>query len=155
MKKIILMSFIGLMLTLQGCSDDGISPEDEVRQFIENGIQAAENRNSGDLSDMLFDFYTDQNGYDKKKLVNLLRAYFFRHKNIHLFSRIRDVRMLTDREAEVVMHVAMAGQVISDVTALASLRADLYRFELDLVKEGDDWLLRSAKWKRAQMNDMN
>ncbi len=154
-KNIFLICFTALFFSLMGCSDDELSREDQVRQFIGNGIQAAESRNTGDISDMLAGTYRDQKGYDKKNLLNLLRAYFFRHKNIHLFTKIRDIRFITDTEAEVIMHVAMAGQVIADVSALASLRANIYRFELDLVKPDDDWLLRSAKWKPAKMHDMN
>jgi hypothetical protein len=46
----------------------------------------------------------------------------------------------------------MAGTAISDVNALASLRAQVYSFELQLVKQGD-WLLRHAIWGPADMSD--
>ncbi len=155
LKTILVSSFIPLLLLLQGCSNDTLSAEDEVRKYIKDGIQAAENRSSGDLSDMIYDYYADRSGYDKKKLVNLLRAYFFRHKNIHLFTKIRDIRFLTPQEARVTLHVAMAGQVIADLSALASLRATLYKFELDLLKSDGAWQLRGANWEPAQLNDMN
>ncbi len=155
LKKILLICFPVLMLSLVGCSSDELSREDQVRQFIDNGIQAAENRNTGEISDMLDLSYTDQKGYNKKNLLQLLRAYFFRHKNIHLFSKIREIRFITDNEAEITMYVAMGGQVIADLSALASLRADLYRFELDLVKADGDWLLRSAKWQPAKMHEIH
>jgi hypothetical protein len=80
----------------------------------------------------------------------LLRAYFFRHKSLHLFVRTDSIEMLSANQASVSLHVAMAGTVISDVSALTSLSARIYRFELQLVKQGD-WLLRHASWEPASI----
>jgi len=51
------------------------------------------------------------------------------------------------------LHVAMAGTVISDVNALSSLSARVYRFELQLVKQ-EEWLLRYASWAPASIGDL-
>jgi hypothetical protein len=77
-----------------------------------------------------------------------------RHKNIHLFTRIDEIELLTENEAIVRLHVAMAGRVISDVDALSALRAQIYRFELQLARQGD-WLLRQAAWTPASIGDIN
>ncbi|MCP4765590.1 MAG: hypothetical protein GY875_04900 [Gammaproteobacteria bacterium] len=152
-------SFFGLglliaaALLLQACSDSANSPEDEIRQFIEAGVQAGENRSVGDLSELIHPDYGDQNGYNRRQLGKLLQAYFFRHKSIHLFTRIDEIELLTDNEASVRLHVAMAGTVISDVNALSSLSARIYRFELQLFKQGE-WLLRHASWAAASIADL-
>jgi len=104
---------------VQACSDSARSPEDEIRQFIEAGVEAGENRSADDLSELIHPDYSDQNGYNRKQLGKLLRVYFFRHKSIHLFTRIDEIELLTDNEASVRLHVAMAGTVISDVNALS------------------------------------
>ena len=96
--------------------------------------------------------YRDPKGYNKKQLANLLGAYFFRHKNIYLFTKIDAIELLTENEAVVRLHVAMAGSVIADTDALAGLRARLYQFELQLVKQ-DNWLLRQALWMPAKLGD--
>ena len=138
-----------MLLLIPACSDDG-SPEDQIRRFIDIGVQAAEARSVDDLSELLHGNFIDQQGHNDKQLARLLRAYFFRHKNIHLFSRIDNIEMLSANQASVSLYVAMASSVISDVSALSSLSARIYRFELQLIKQ-DDWLLRHASWEPASI----
>lgn len=139
---------LGLLLA-QGCSDDG-SPEDRIRRLIDSAVQAAEDRNLDGLSDFMHPDFIDQQGNNRQQLARLLRAYFFRHKKIHLFTRIDSIEMLSANHASVSLHVAMAGTVIPDVNALSSLSASIYRFELQLIKQ-DDWLLRHASWEPANI----
>ena len=138
-----------ILLLVQACSDDG-SPEDQIRLLIDNAVQAAEDRSVGSLGDLMHTDFIDQQGNNRQQLAKLLRLYFFRHKNIHLFTRMDSIEMLSANQASVSLHVAMAGTVISDVNALSSLSARIYRFELQLVKQ-DDWLLRHANWEPASI----
>ena len=149
-KAVFVFSFCLLFLA---CTSKPTTPEDEIRLYLKKGVEAAEDRDHGDLTDLIDDGYLDKRGMDKSQLSTLLRAYFFRHKNIYLFTKIRDISFPADNEAEVTLHVAMTGSVISDVSALASLRARMYRFELQLIKQ-EEWFLRSAKWQIANMDDM-
>lgn len=142
-----------LLAILLGACTGVDSPEAEIREFIADALEAAEERESSDLASMIHDDYQDRKGYSKKQLGSLLRAYFFRHKNIHLFSKIGDIELLAENEAQVSMHVAMAGSIIADVDALSALRARIYAFELTLVKQ-DEWLLRHASWRPASVADL-
>ena len=139
-----------ILLLALGCSDDG-STEDQIRQWIDSAVQAAENRSVDDLGELMHTGFIDQKGNNRKQLAKLLRVYFFRHKNIHLFTRIDSIEMLSNNQASVNLHVAMAGTVISDVSALSSLSARIYRFELQLIKR-DDWLLRHASWEPSSLS---
>ncbi len=138
---------------LNACSNESISPEDEIKQYIATGKLAAENRNHNDLANLISDQYKDQRNWDKKKIQNIARAYFFTHKNIHLFTKIDSIDFQDKNHAFVVIHVAMAGTAISDLNAISQLRARIYQFDLQLVKN-KKWLLQQAKWKRAQLKDM-
>ena len=138
-----------ILLLAQACSDDD-STEDQIRHLIENAVEAAEDRRLDGLSDLMHSDFIDQRGNNRQQLAKLLRVYFFRHKSIHLFTRIDSIEMLTANQASVSLHVAMAGTVISDVNALSSLSARIYRFELQLIKQ-DDWLLRHASWEPASI----
>ena len=144
---------ISVLLLLGACSSDEVSPEAEIRQFIERGVEAAEQRSVGDLGDLVHPDYRDQKGYNREQLGKLLRVYFLRHRDIHLFTRIDSIQLLAENRAEVNLHVAMAGSVISDITALRGLRAQIYRFELQLVKR-DQWLLQHANWAPASLSDL-
>lgn len=141
------------VLLLQACSETANPPEEQIRQFIKSGVEAAENRSPDDLSDLIHGNYLDQKGYNKQRLGGLLKAYFFRHKDIYLFTKIEEINLLAENQATVLLYVAMAGSVISDVDAIAAIRARIYQFELQLIKE-DDWLLHHATWKPARALDL-
>ncbi len=145
------LCLIWIVFQVSGCSDESMSPDEEIRQFVKSGVAAAENRSLGDLLELIDNGYLDQNGYKKKQMTGLLRIYFARHSNIHLFTRVIRVELLGKNQAEVQLHVAMAGSVISDVDALSALHAQFYRFNLQLVKQ-EKWLLRSASWAPASID---
>jgi len=145
--RIILLSLV--LLLIQACSEES-SPEEQIRHFIDSAVQAAEARSVDDLGELLHANFVDQRGHNGKQSARLLRAYFLRHKNIHLFSRIDTIEMLSANQASVSLYVAMASTVISDVNALSSLSARIFRFELQLVRQ-DDWLLRHASWEPANI----
>lgn len=141
------------LLFLFACAEKEITPEDQLRQYIESGKRAAENRSHSDLGELIANDYRDHKKMDKHQLVKLLRAYFFKHRNIYLFTKIKSIDLQKNNRAKVVLHVAMAGQVIANIDTLASLRAKVYRFELLLIKE-DAWLLEQAIWERSSLKEM-
>ena len=138
---------------LQACSNSKTSSEDQIREFIKTGVESAENRDFDSLKEQLHDNYLDQKGYNKKQLGTLLRAYIFRHKDIYLFTKIDEIELLSDNEAVVRLYVAMAGSVISDVDALSTRRAQIYEFNLQLIKDSH-WLLHHASWQPASIVDV-
>lgn len=143
-----------LLLFVSSCSEKTGSPEDEIRQFIATGIEAAESRNSSDLGDMIQDNYQDSRGYNKNQLIGLMRIYFLRNKSIYLFSKIKEIQITGRSSAKVKLFVAMAGQEISDITLLSNYRASIYRFDLQLIKPAHEWLLQQASWSPASALDM-
>ncbi len=153
MKQPYFLACLITIVLLQACSDTELSPEDEIHQYIESGVEAAEARSAGDLVDLIHSSYRDPRGHNRTQLGKLVKLYFFRHKNIHLFTKINEIDFLTPNEAQVTLHVAMAGNVITDASMLSSLRARIYRFELLLIKH-ESWLLQQAKWQPAGVGDM-
>lgn len=152
-KKILGFGILWVIFLLYACTDDGLSKEEEIKQFIEAGIEAAENRSARDLSKLIDENYLDDRKFNKKQLTTLVQVYFFRHKNIFLFTKIDEIEFFTDNEALVTLYVAMAGSVISSTNVLTSLRAKTYKFELELIKQ-DKWLLQRAKWQSISVSDM-
>jgi len=152
-EKIQLISVLCISFCLYACSDNKETREDQVRQYIAAGIKVSENRSHSDFADLIHKDYRDHKGLDKPQLINMVRGYFFRHKNLHLFSKIDDIVFQADNKAFVTLHIAMAGNVISDASVLESLRARIYKFELQLIKD-DEWLLQQAKWQIASVKDM-
>ena len=143
-----------LLLSLTACGGDESSPEEQVRRYIAEGETAAEGRELKRLRELIAENYTDQAKRTRRDLVRLMGGYFFRHKSIHLFTRLASLQIKDEKQAGVVLYVAMAGSPISGTEQLISLRADLHRFELELGKgEDDQWRLLSAHWRRATPDD--
>lgn len=142
-----------MTLLLNACTNERLSREDEIELMIATAIEAAEDRSSSELSELVDEAYLDQKGFNKIQLIKLVRLYFFRHKNIYLLSKLGTIDFPAENEATVTLHVAMAASAISNITALTSLRASMHRFDLELIKQ-ESWLLRSATWRPASIGDM-
>ncbi|MDH5388725.1 MAG: hypothetical protein OEY06_09765 [Gammaproteobacteria bacterium] len=152
-KKLTVLNLFCALFFLYACSGDEVSKEDQVRQVIESAKLAAENRSPKDVAVLIDGLYSDDKAHDKKKLISIVSAYFYMHKNIHLFTKIDEIVFPEDDKAIATVYVAMAGSVISDTSVLTSLRAKIYKFELQLIKK-EEWLLKQAKWERSSFKDM-
>ncbi len=152
------------VLILAACSADPGSPEAQVRALISRAEGAAQSKDIGTLKRLISERYSDERGQDRQALAGLLTYYFLRHQTIHLFTRVQTVefseperanRVSTDPgSARTSVLVAMAGTPILVVDDLARLRADLYRFDFDLVREDDgEWRVARAAWSRATPGD--
>lgn len=135
------------------CSDESTTPEDEIKLYIETAKIAVESRSHSDLADLVHIQYHDHNNHDIKKLTAIARAYFFTHKNIHLLTKIDSINFQNENSAFVVLHMAMSGSDINDLNSLSSLRARVYKFELQLIKD-KQWLLQQARWTLADIKDI-
>ena len=60
-----------------------------------------------------------------------------------LVTHIDELNVIGDSAAELVLKVGMAG---TDEDALLGFNADAYRFEMELERDGDEWLLIAARW---------
>ena len=58
-----------------------------------------------------------------------------------------------EQRAQVIFAVAMAGTPIESTESLIGLKADMHRFELNMVENDGDWLVKSAEWRRAKPDD--
>ncbi|MBK8507459.1 MAG: hypothetical protein V9G63_12830 [Candidatus Competibacter sp.] len=145
--------WLTVALALVGCSRPS-SPETEIRDMIAKAVAAAEERNVRDLRGMIADDYADRRGLDRKSLENLLRLQVLRQQSLHLFARVRRIEFPEPDRALASVAAAMAGRPVHDAGALVNLNADLYRFELELVRYGrDDWRVRQADWEPARLDD--
>jgi hypothetical protein len=140
------MRYLTLILTiliLSACgSEDANDPEAEVREWVTRGESAAEEKDRGELLDLISESYADSRGNDRDGLGDILRVYFFRQDSIALLTSIDEITFYDDTAAQVLLTVGMAG---TNSGALG-FRADAYQFELELQKQEDDWILIGARW---------
>ena len=129
-------------LLLAACGEPPTAPEEELRAWVEAGVEAAENKQRRALVGMMSSAYTDSRGNERDDVDKLLRAYFFRQDRIALLPRIEDITVYDDTAAKIVMTVGMAGT--ND--GVLGFSADAYRFAFELEKDADEWRLISARW---------
>lgn len=143
---------LALALAVAACGGPEQPPEARIKTLIAEGEQAAESRDISMLSGLVSDDYQDQRGYDRRTVLRIAQGTFLRNREIHLLTLVRNLQV-DDAAASARVLVAMAGRPIESVEALINIRADLMRFDVELVREGGDWLVRSADWRRAELND--
>jgi hypothetical protein len=139
---------LGILLA---CAPEPQFPEDEDRALLAE--IAVEERDLNTLKGFVSDDYADERGDDKRAIHAILAYHFLRNRSVHLLTRVQSVTVLAPERAQATLLVAMAGRRIQSAEQLVGLRADLFRFEFALVREGRDWRVESAAWRRAERND--
>ena len=106
------------------------------------GQERAEDKDRRGLVDMISPTYTDGRGNSRDDISDMFRFYFLRTNSVALITKIDELNVYGDDAGEVVLTVGMAGT--HDGTF--GFSADAYRFEMELERQGGDWLLTSARW---------
>jgi hypothetical protein len=127
---------------LVACGQPASAPEEELRAWVAEGMEAAKNKERRQLVDMISASYADARGNERGDIENLLRVYFFRMSNIQLLSTIEEITVYDDTAAKILMTIGMAGTH----DGVLGFSADAYRFELELEKDSDEWQLIAARW---------
>jgi len=124
------------------CSEPATGPEEQLRQWVSQGAAAAEAKERRELVNMISPAYADTRDNERADIENMLRVYFFRQNNVKLLTSIEAIRVFGDSAAEIDLTVAMAGTN----EGAFGFSADAYRFEFELERDDEDWLLISARW---------
>ena len=136
------MCTLGVVLLLAACGGPASAPEEELRAWVADGVDAASAKERRRLVGMISSAYTDARGNERSDIENLLRVYFLRQHKIALLSNIEEITVYDDTAARVMLTVGMAGT--ND--GVLGFSADAYRFALELEKDGNEWLLIAARW---------
>lgn len=110
------------------------SPEQRVRAVIAAAEEAAEARDVSAAMQLVASDYADTRGFDRQALRAFVHGYFVLNQSIRLLVRVEDVRFPADQLAQAHVTVGMLGS-----------RAEVHEFDVELVNEGGDWLLRRAE----------
>jgi len=129
-------------LALGGCGEPASEPEEGLRAWVADGMEAARNKERGTLVNMISPSYADARGNERGDVENLLRVYFLRMSHIKLLSTIEEITVYDDTAAEIVMTIGMAGTH----DGVLGFSADAYRFEFELEKDSNEWQLIAARW---------
>ena len=145
--------WMAITLVLAACSRDSSSPEAEIRALVAQAQTAAEARDVRGLRALVAEDYADAQGHDRKAVENLIRLHILRNQSIHLFTRLGDIAFPQPDRATVSVAAAMAGRPLASAGELVGVNADLYRFDLELIRRGGEWQVQRAAWKPARLED--
>lgn len=143
-------------LWLIGCSSNApLTPEQEIAAYLNRFEEAAAARDVGAALELISEEYRDTAGRDKTALKAIVLQYFLRNEAIYVKTLVRELEIADPPDAaRVGVAAALAGAPIVDVGELETLNADLFRFDLVLVREPDGrWRARSAHWRRAHIGE--
>lgn len=142
---------LGLALACGGAQD---TPEAAVRRTLAAIEAAAGARDPGAVAAHLSAAYRDPHGNDRDAVRRIAAFHLLRSQSVHTLVRLRDLAIVEPGIAEVDALVAMAGTALPDAEALATVRADLYRFAVTLAEEEPGtWRVTSATWRPASRDD--
>jgi hypothetical protein len=127
---------------LIACGGATTPPEEAIRAWVAEGQQRAEEKDRRGMMALISPSYSDARGNKRDDVENMFRAYFLRQNNIKLLTKIDAVRVFGEDAAELDLTVGMAGT--ND--GVLGFSANAYSFEMELVRDGDDWLLLAARW---------
>jgi hypothetical protein len=134
------------VLALAGCGPSG-TPEDEIRALVDAAELAAEERDATDLRALVADDYRDPGGRSAGDIRSVLHGYLVAHQSIRLITRIDSIELEGTELARLRVTVGMLGRD-ADSESNWDLAGDVYRFDLRLAREDDEWRVIRAGWQK-------
>jgi len=142
------------LLVAPGCRCSRESPEERVRETIDDAVQAVRERDIKPLARAVSDSYADRERNDKQKILSLVRMHFVLHPNLYLMAKVDSVDCPSPTEARVIMFAAMASVPPGVVPDPRRISADVFRFDLAMADEDGTWRVVSASWAPASVKDL-
>lgn len=141
------------VLLLVACGGEPLNKEKQLTADLDQMEALAEAKKTSDLMDYFHDSFKPEGGWNKKDIQRMLHFRFMKHKTVHITKVVKDIDWRSDNEVHLVVVAAMAGSPIGDLTQLTGARAQLMKFEVLLVREDGQFLVRSVKWEHAYPTD--
>jgi len=126
---------------LAACGGEG--PDAALRTWVTTMEKAAEGKDRGAMLDRISEHYSDSRGNSRKDIGDTLLFYFLRQQTIAIVSSIDEITVSDGTVARITLTAGVAGSEAGRF----GLSADAYRFDLDLEKTDDQWMLIAARWR--------
>ena len=140
---------------LAACSEAPGSPEQQIRLLVADMESAVQQRSLDQVKSLVSADYRDEWNGNRSAALRSLMFYFQGHQSIHLLTRISDIQLQNEQQkALVTIYVGMAGKPVESSDQLIEVNADVYRFDIDLVTDGSEWLVSGARWQPARPDNL-
>ncbi len=146
---------MSIVLLQIGCKSKPRNPEAEVEFTLAQLEELVETKKLRAIKERVHSEYRDPDGRRKADLIAFLQLQFLRRSNIGVLSRIEALDVDTKgRSAEVILFAAAGSRITAGMASLRGISANVFRIELSLEYENEQWLLRSVDWRRARKADL-
>jgi hypothetical protein len=148
------VAVVSLLALVVACAEPVSEPEQQIRDLLTEIERASRDKDIGALKDTVSASYSDKVGRSQEDLHNLIKLHYFRRRDVFLLTRIETLELPAPGQAKLSVLAAMAGTPLESEESLRDVRADLYRFDLELRDEGaGQWRVTSGAWRPARMDD--
>jgi hypothetical protein len=128
----------------------GCGPKDERRQIAETVRRMADLAEERDLDGLMDRFspdYSDFEGRDKAKARELIRGYFEGRVGIVIHLLGTEALVDSPESARVRAEAALSSGAAEVFRKLFRSFGELYLFDLEMKKSGEEWRLVFARWR--------
>jgi hypothetical protein len=147
-------STLALLAFVAACSEPVATPDEQIRSTFTEIERASRAGDVAVLRDFVSARYRDGHGRNRDDLQSLIRYQYLRHNKVYLLTPIEKLEIAEDGTARTTVLAAMASAPVEDPAQLRTVRADVYRFDLELLDEGSgDWKVLSGDWRPADLDD--
>jgi len=129
-----------------GCGPAG-TPEDGIRALVAAAEEAAEARDASALKDLVADDYQDPSGRSASDIRSYVHGWLIAHQSVHLITRVDSIELEGTEQARLAVTVGLLGREAASDSAW-DLAGDVWRFDLRLARDGDDWRVIRAGWQQ-------
>ena len=139
------------------CAGSACAPprtqEQQVRDALVAIDAAASRKDAQILRDAISESYRDAKSRTKEDLSAFITYFFFKRKDVYTLSFVYDVDLPTPDRAEATVYAALAATPLESREDVARFDADLWRFDVTLAREDDDWKVAAADWSPVDPRD--
>lgn len=123
------------------------TPEQEIRALVVAAEESAEARDASALKELVADDYLDPSGRDAAGIRSYIHAWLVAHPSVRLLTRVDTIELEGTEQARLAVTVGMLGREAKADSGW-DLAGDVWRFDLRLVRDGDDWRVVRAGWQQ-------
>ncbi|UCE41219.1 MAG: hypothetical protein JSV17_17600 [Candidatus Aminicenantes bacterium] len=151
--KCFLIILIHSLLAFLMCSGPK-TEEDRIRELMKEAGQHIEKKDISNLMGLLSDDYADYRGRDKTQTKDMVQTYFREFRGIVVHVLGTRIDGINPDEAFIRTDTALSSGAAKALRKLVPVSTDNYRFEIELVKNQGQWMIRYAEWQHIGIEEL-
>jgi hypothetical protein len=141
-----------LALLLAACSQEVPSPEEMVRERIEEGRDFAANRKLEQLVGMVTDDFTASRGITRESLPTWLARFYLASRSPQVLVRVREIN--ADWQTAKATLLVGTANISLEQLDFDNFRGRLLHMEIDFRFVDETWMVSRVEWRDARPEDL-